>query len=250
MENRRIVINDRKEALFLLIFGIVFAVGLSSFVFINDLVSGNEHIWNNLGAIAIIVGAILLITGIPALIINRYKIVLDYQNEEITYVHYFKPKKIFRFDEIKLTHQRSRMRMLTYDYVFSSGGKVVFKLSDFDFVTKTKESEEYLHRLFTGIEKKNYDWEKKYDGIKGMYANVVDYSSEHPCKFIRIDRREQSFFIEMESDMAKCCYHITVSERRADAKGNMIVTSIEKLRCSFDKVDAACDSLIEKYTKV
>ena len=250
MENKRIVISDRKAALFLLVFGIVFAVGLSTFIFINDLVSDNEHIWGNLGAMGIIGGAMLLITGVPALIISRYKVVLDYQNEEITYVHYFKPKKVFRFDEIKLTHQLSKTRLPTYDYVFSSGGKVIFKLSDLDFVTSTKESEEYLHRLFTGTEKVNYEWEKKYNGIKGLYANVIDYSSEYPGKFIRIDLREQSYFIEMESDMAQGCYHITVSERRADAKRNMIVTAIEKLRCSFDKVNVACDSLIEKYTKV
>lgn len=250
MENRKIVFDEKKEAKFLIIFGISMALTFLLFFLISDIIKKNEHLLHNLFAMSIISLVMIAITAGPALIIRRFKIEFDYLNREIIYVPYLKKERRYSFDEIKLTHHKEKGSLPTYEYHFNKDGKRLFKLSELEFTLKTKESEDYLKILFTGLEKKHYDWERELREINGVFTYVYGYSLEHPKKSVVINRAQKSYVIDMDSDEAEGCYHITVSERNFLNNGMTANMPIEKIRCSFDKIDRASMSLVDKYSKI
>ena len=251
MENKRVVFSDKKEAKFLMIVGVLMALALFLLILISDIIRKNEHLLHNLFAVSLVSLAMMAITVGPALIIRRFKIEFDYLNREIIYVPYFKKKRSYSFDEIKLTHHKEKGTLPTYEYHFNKDGKRLFKLSELEFTLKTKESEDYLKILFTGLEKKHYDWEKELrETNNGIFPYVYGYSLEHPDKSVVINRAQKSYVIDMNSDEAEGCYHITVSERNFLNNGMITNITIEKIRCTFDQIDRACRSLVDKYSKI
>ena len=250
MENKKIIFNNKKEAKFLIIFGISLALAFFLFILITDIITKNEHLLHNLFAMSLVSLAMMAVTVGPALVIRRFKIEFDYLNREIIYVPHFKKKRCYSFDEIKLTHHKEKGTLPTYEYHFSKDGKRLFKLSELEFTFKTKESEDYLKILFTGLEKKHYDWEKELREINGVFTCVYGYSLEHPKKSVVINRAQKSYVIDMDSNEAEGCYHITVSERNFLNNGMTANIPLEKIRCTFDKIDRACKSLVVKYSKI
>lgn len=250
MERKNISFNERKAAIFFMIFGAVCMLPLFAYVIINDISTGSEHLMHNLGAMIIIYLSTVAITEPIGFIIYRHRIDFDYSAQKIIYVPYLGKERIYSFDEIVIKHEKSKHQINVYNYVFYKDGKQIFKIEGYAFTKKGKDKFQYIHELFTGTEKSNFDWEKKYSAIKGVSAQVFEYSEEHPNRLLRIDRAEKSYYIVINNDEEKRVYHITINERMIISKTAFSFVVIEKIACEYNQIDCACDHLIDKYSKI
>ena len=249
MENKGIIYKNRLETRLLLIVCAVIFVPLFLFTFINDLIHQSEHLVHNLLSMLLCAA----IVSIPILIIVRYRIVFDFQNRTITYVHYFKPKKTFSFDDVKVRHTELNLAFPAYDFTFYVDEKKIFKISDIDFVGQTKQSDDHLKKLFTGTEKAMFDWEMKYRE-KGVIA-YVSYTTEKSNRVLLLLEENITFhiiYLEEENLFAiQVCKPIP-KESVAHAKGEkyedfLPKKVLEEHLVSVPNLDTVCDKLIDKF---
>ena len=249
MENKVIVYKNRLETRLLLIVYCVIFLPLTLFVLISDIIRQNEHLLKNLLSLLLV----MAVASIPLLIIVRYKIIFNYQNRTITYVHYFKPKKIFSFDEIKVQHVELQMAFPAYDFVFYAGDKKVFKISDIDFVGQTKQSDDCLKELFTGTEKAMFDWEMKYRE-QGVIAHV-SYTTEKSNRILLMLDQNITFhiiYLEQEDLFAiQVCKPVSQegSSPSLGIKEEDFLPKkvLEEHLVSAPNLDATCDKLIARF---
>lgn len=249
MKSNVITYRNRLETRLLLIVCAVIFIPLFLFVLINDIAKQSEHLVHNLLCMLLLAA----IVSIPVLIIARYRIVFDFQNRTITYVHYFKPKKVFSFDDVKVRHTELNLAFPAYDFTFYVDDKKIFKISDIDFVGQTKQSDECLKELFTGTEKAMFDWERKYRE-KGVIP-YVSYANEKSNRVLMLPEESITFhiiYLEEEDLFAiQVCElvqeeHVTPGTKEKE-EHFLPKRVIEEHLVSLQKLDTVCDKLIEKF---
>ena len=149
-----------------IIWGILYTI-----ILIGDLRTQSPHFLHNQTSLFIM----LLIFCVPIVIIGRYRIIFDYKNRQITHIPYFRPKKQYRFDELCVSIERGKTTFLTWDFVFTKGGKRLFRISDVDFTYQTRESVDHLKELLQGNAKFVYDLECSIKQ-EGFLFTPYDYS--------------------------------------------------------------------------
>lgn len=106
-------------------------------------------------------------------IINRFRIVFNYEKEVIKYTGYFSKTESYTFKDIKVRYEKSRNSLPNdCNYVFLYNNKVIFKISSINFEGQTKKSINYLNQLFTDEQRIIYclkDLNIK-DGYIGFYT--------------------------------------------------------------------------------
>ena len=249
MKSEVITYRNRIETRLLLITYAVIFVPLIFFVLISDIKHQNGNLLHNLLGLFLAVS----IASIPLLIIVRYRIIFDYQNRTITYVHYFKPKKTFSFDDVKVRHTELQMAFPAYDFIFYVNDKKLFKISDIDFVGQTKQSDDRLKELFTGTEKAMFDWELKYRE-KGVIP-YVSYATENSNRVLLLLEENITFHIiyleEKELFAIQVC-KLVQEENDAPSPGEkkehfLPKKVLEEHLVSLLNLDATCDKLIDKF---
>lgn len=245
MESKILVLSEKKSAVGLMIFGVAAPLILFFAILINDLRIENEHLLHNMLSVGLVGLAMMAVTVIPALLILRYRITFDFGRRVMTYAHPFKAKREISFDDIELSYKQENPKLPNYCYVFKTGGKRILKISEFDLNARLGAEGGMIRLLFRGKEKERLDWEIRYNGEVGLTANVDDYSADYPRKAVRIDRKGLSYHVTALPEGEH--YHINVSKTEMDAKGRMIPTELERIRCPIDAVDRAIDSLVTKY---
>lgn len=249
MKGNVITYRNRLETRLLLIACAVILIPLFLFVLINDIAKQNEHLVHNLLCMLLCAAII----SIPILIIVRYRIVFDFQNRTITYVHYFKPKKVFSFDDVKVRHTELNLAFPAYDFTFYVDEKKIFKISDIDFVGQTKQSDECLKELFTGTEKAMFDWERKYRE-KGVIP-YVSYANEKSNRVLMLPEENITFHIiylaEEDLYAIQVCKPVpeeSVSPSKGEKYEDFLPKRvIEEHLVSAANLDATCDKLIAKF---
>ena len=170
--NKRITYRNRVEIKIISIFYAIVFCGLFIYTLISDIVSNNELNLEKL--------LNLLLVSLPFLvilwIIARYKIVFDFNKNEIIYVYYFNFKRIYKFSDVS-AHLVFGKTTLPNDYTFNfiCNDKVIFTLSSFDFEFQTKEKVDLLKEFFTGNSKFIYELEKE---IKKLGIDIIICSYE------------------------------------------------------------------------
>lgn len=247
MKDNVITYKNRLETRLLLIVCAVIFVPLFLFTFINDLIHQSEHLVHNLLSMLLCAA----IVSIPILIIVRYRIVFDFQSRTITYVHYFKPKKVFSFDDVKVRHTELQLAFPAYDFIFYVDDKKIFKISDIDFVGQTKQSDDRLKELFTGTEKAMFDWELKYRE-KGVIP-YVSYANEKSNRILRMLDTDITFhiiYLEQEDLFAiQVCNLVQEIPSSLGTREEHFLPKkvIEEHLVSPSNLDATCDKLIAKF---
>ena len=247
MKDNVITYKNRLETRLLLIVCAVIFVPLFLFTFINDLIHQSEHLVHNLLSMLLCAA----IVSIPILIIVRYRIVFDFQSRTITYVHYFKPKKVFSFDDVKVRHTELQLAFPAYDFIFYADDKKIFKISDIDFVGQTKQSDDRLKELFTGTEKAMFDWELKYRE-KGVIP-YVSYANEKSNRILRMLDTDITFhiiYLEQEDLFAiQVCNLVQEIPSSSGTREEHFLPKkvIEEHLVSPSNLDATCDKLIAKF---
>lgn len=249
MKGNVIIYRNRLETRLLLIACAVIFIPLFLFVLINDITKQSEHLVHNLLCMLLCAAII----SIPILIIVRYRIVFDFQNRTITYVHYFKPKKVFSFDDVKVRHTELNLAFPAYDFTFYVDEKKIFKISDIDFVGQTKQSDDHLKELFTGTEKVMFDWEMKYRD-KGVIP-YVSYATEKANRILLMPDANITFhiiYLEQEDLFAiQVCKNgqeeRVTPEKRKKEEDFLPKKVLEEHLVSAPNLDATCDKLIAKF---
>ena len=217
--------------------GVLFGL-LECFILISDIVNKNENMLHNQSVICIIALFPLAAIGI----INRYKIVFDYDQEILTYTSYLRSTKQYTFDEISIS--RTTKSWLLVDYHFQVDGKRIFKISEVDFEGQTKASADYLKHFFKGNARVLFDVEKHILQA-GLEMVVFHYDLDDVIGVVSKGRARHYLSIRYlaEEDVLTVSVH-ELHPNDVDMLENNV---IERLYCHLDTLADCILELSGKY---
>lgn len=165
MEEKIIIFRNRIEIKILTVVYVIIFIPSSILLIITAIKTKSQELLS-IFAFVLFFLAILYI-------INRFRIVFNYEKEVIKYTSYFSKTESYTFKDIKVRYEKSRNSLPNdYNYVFLYNNKVIFKISSINFEGQTKKSINYLNQLFTDEQRIIYclkDLNIK-DGYIGFYT--------------------------------------------------------------------------------
>lgn len=165
----KIVYKNKLEVKILVIVcGLVFG-SLYLFCTITDLSVRNPHFWHN----QLCLLQIALLFSIPIVIIARHRIVFDFDKRTVTRRGYLTPERTYDFSELDVDYVL--VSPVVSRFIFSTGGRIVFKLEEFDFQKQTGESSDWLKELFRGEALEIFHIEKRLNSLE-IIAHATTYS--------------------------------------------------------------------------
>jgi len=169
-------------------------------------------------------------------IINRFSIIFDYQKEEIRFTNYFSKIKVFNFKEIKVYYEKSKNTLPNcFDYIFYHNDIKIFKIDSINFEAQTKESCEYLNKLFSGVQKYIYELNKL--SIKDGYIGFYTYNLSERIAAVYLSN---DYTIKIGYDNECSCFKIIACK---DIDEAIDENNIKDITFLF----VAIQSLINKY---
>lgn len=165
MEEKIIIFKNRIEVKILMIVYTILFIPVSILLIITAIKTNNPELLTIFTFVLFFIGMLY--------IINRFRIIFDYEKELIKYTSYFSKTKTYTFQEIKVHYEKNKNTLPNdFKYIFLYNSKVIFKISSIDFEGQTKESVDYLNQLFTDEQRIIYslkDLNIK-DGYIGFYT--------------------------------------------------------------------------------
>lgn len=229
--------NKTEVKILSIVIGIIYGV-LACMMLVTDFMHQNEELLYN----QLVLLAIFTVPLIAILIINRYRIVLDYDRREVAYTGYLTPTRVYAFDQLSVN--RVVKSWIVVDYVFTAEGKRIFHLSEVDFVHQTRADVACLKIFFTGHSKRLFDMEKH---IAEEGFDIVMYHYDLTEFIGRVFRDNMCPYLSIgylkEKDQFAIEVHHTHLENGAIPKDDVI----DSTECDFDMLERNILVLARKH---